>query len=146
MVRGRRRGRTELATTDLAGVRKLLRALRDGEAVGMLPDQVPRFGDGVWVPFFGHPAFTMTLSGRLRRVTGAAAFMSFAERLPRGRGYRLHIEPLDDAVQDEAELNRRVECMIRMRPEQYLWGYDRYKVPPDALPPAEPDRSAKDVP
>ena len=132
MVRGRQRGRTGLATTDLAGVRRLLRALRDGEAVGMLPDQAPRFGDGVWAPFFGRPALTMTLSGRLRRATGAAAFMVFAERLPKGGGYRLHIEPLEDPVQDEAELNRRVERMIRMRPEQYLWGYDRYKAPRDA--------------
>src|SRR5690606_26075906 len=114
MARGRRRGRTELAATGFPGVRKLLTALREGEAVGMLPDQVPRFGDGVWAPFFGHPAFTMTLSGRLRRVTGAAAFMMFAERLPKGRGYRLHIEPLEDPVQDETELNRRVERMIRM--------------------------------
>lgn len=140
MVRGRRRGRTELATTDLAGVRKLLRALRNAEAVGMLPDQAPRFGDGVWAPFFDRPAYTMTLSNRLRRATGAAAFMVFAERLPRGAGFRLHIEPLPDPAQDEAELNRAVEAMIRRRPEQYLWGYDRYKVPRDVVPPA-PERA-----
>ena len=139
MVRGRRRGRTELATTDLAGVRKLLRALRNAEAVGMLPDQAPRFGDGVWAPFFDRPAYTMTLSNRLRRATGAAAFMVFAERLPRGAGFLLHIEPLPDRAQDEAELNRAVEAMIRRRPEQYLWGYDRYKVPRDVAPPA-PER------
>jgi KDO2-lipid IV(A) lauroyltransferase len=137
MIHGRKRGRTELATTDLVGVRKLLRALRKGEAVGMLPDQAPRFGEGVWAPFFGRPAFTMTLTARLRRVTGAAAFMVFAERLPKGAGYCLHIDPLPDPVQDEAELNRAVERVIAMRPEQYLWGYDRYKVPRDA--PAQPD-------
>ena len=142
MVRGRRRGRTELATTDLAGVRKLLRALRNAEAVGMLPDQAPRFGDGVWAPFFDRPAYTMTLSNRLRRATGAAAFMVFAERLPRGAGFRLHIEPLPDPAQDEAELNRAVEAMIRRRPEQYLWGYDRYKVPRDVVPPAADGVSA----
>jgi KDO2-lipid IV(A) lauroyltransferase len=135
MVRGRKRGMTELAATDLAGVRKLLRALRNGEAVGMLPDQAPRFGDGVWAPFFGRPALTMTLTSRLRRATQAAAFMVFAERLPRGAGYCLHIEQLPDPVQDEAELNRAVERAIRMRPEQYLWGYDRYKVPRNVAPP-----------
>jgi KDO2-lipid IV(A) lauroyltransferase len=140
MIRGRQRGRTELATTDLAGVRKLLRALRNGEAVGMLPDQAPRFGDGVWAPFFGRPALTMTLTSRLQRATGAVAFMVFAERLPRGTGYRLHIEQLQDPVQDEAGLNRAVEAMIRRRPEQYLWGYDRYKVPRHAPPQA--DRSS----
>ncbi len=129
MIRGRKRGTTKLATTDLSGVRKLLRALRKGEAVGMLPDQVPRFGDGVWAPFFGRPAWTMTLTGGLRRATGAAAFMVFAERLPKGRGYRLHIEQLSDRAHDEAELNRAVERAIVVCPEQYLWGYDRYKVP-----------------
>jgi Kdo2-lipid IVA lauroyltransferase/acyltransferase len=139
MIRGRKRGTTELATTDLAGVRKLLRALRNGEAVGMLPDQAPRFGDGVWAPFFGRPALTMTLTSRLRRATQAAAFMVFAERLPKGAGYCLHIEQLPDPVQDEAALNRAVEAMIRRRPEQYLWGYDRYKVPRDA-PPLQTDR------
>jgi KDO2-lipid IV(A) lauroyltransferase len=135
MIRGRKRGRTELATTDLAGVRRLLRALRNGGAVGMLPDQTPRFGDGVWAPFFGRPALTMTLTSRLRRATGAAAFMVFAERLPKGSGYCLHIEQLEDPVQDEAQLNQAVEQVIRRRPEQYLWGYDRYRVPRNVAPP-----------
>jgi KDO2-lipid IV(A) lauroyltransferase len=135
MVRGRKRGNTELATTDLAGVRKLLRALRKGEAVGMLPDQAPQFGEGVWAPFFGRPAFTMTLTNRLRRATRAAAFMVFAERLPKGKGYCLHIEQLPEPVQDEIELNRAVERTIVLRPEQYLWGYDRYKVPRAVAPP-----------
>ncbi|MPZ45622.1 MAG: lysophospholipid acyltransferase family protein [Betaproteobacteria bacterium] len=135
MVRGRKRGQTKLAATDLAGVRKLLRALRNGEAVGMLPDQAPQFGDGVWAPFFGRPAFTMTLTSRLRRATGAAAFMVFAERLPKGEGYCLHIEQMHDPVQGEVELNRAVERAIVLRPEQYLWGYDRYKVPRAVAPP-----------
>jgi KDO2-lipid IV(A) lauroyltransferase len=141
MVRGRKRGNTDLATTDLAGVRKLLRALRNGEAVGVLPDQAPQFGEGVWAPFFGRPAFTMTLTGRLRRATEAATFMVFAERLPKGKGYCLHIQQLPEPVQDEIELNRAVERAIVLRPEQYLWGYDRYKVPRDAAPPRS-DRSA----
>jgi Kdo2-lipid IVA lauroyltransferase/acyltransferase len=145
MVQGRSRGRTELATTDVAGVRKLLRALRSGEAVGMLPDQAPRFGDGVWVPFFGRPAYTMTLSNRLRRQTDARAFMVFAERLAKGAGYRLHIEALDSAELDEAELNRAVERAIRLCPEQYLWGYDRYKVPRDVPPPPAEDAQARPV-
>jgi KDO2-lipid IV(A) lauroyltransferase len=136
--RGRCRGSVQLAATGVAGVRKLLRALRKAEAVGILPDQAPRFGEGAWAPFFGRPAFTMTLSSRLQRATGAAVFMVFAERLPRGAGYRLHIEPLSEGPLDEAALNRAVECAIRVRPEQYLWGYHRYKRPrgapaPDAV-------------
>ncbi len=138
MLRGRRRGQTELAATDLAGVRRLLKALRRGEAVGMLPDQAPRFGEGVWAPFFGRPAFTMTLCTRLMRTTRCAAFMVFAERLPQGIGYRLHIEPLPESVRDEAALNREVERVIGERPEQYLWGYDRYKIPKGVEVPASP--------
>jgi Kdo2-lipid IVA lauroyltransferase/acyltransferase len=136
MISGRQRGQVQLATTDLAGVRRLLKALRRGEAVGMLPDQAPRFGEGVWAPFFGRPAFTMTLSNRLCRATECAMFMAFAERLPRGAGYRLHIDLLSEGIRDEADLNRAVEQVIRKRPEQYFWGYDRYKVPKGVSPPA----------
>jgi len=127
MIHGRRRGQVELATTDVAGVRRLLKALRSGKAAGMLPDQAPQFGDGVWARFFDRPALTMTLSNRLRRATGCATFMAFAERLPRGAGYRLHIEPLPAAIGDESQLNEAVERIIRLRPAQYLWAYDRYK-------------------
>lgn len=143
MIRGRKRGQVELAPTDLAGVRRLLRALKRGEAVGMLPDQAPRFGEGAWVDFFGRPAYTMTLGTRLMRSTRCAAFMVFAERLPKGAGYNLHIEPLAASVAREADLNRAIEDVIRKRPEQYLWGYDRYKVPrgvdaPSAATPLNP--------
>ncbi len=142
MIKGRARGHAQLATTDLRGVRRLLKALRRGEAVGMLPDQAPRFGEGAWAPFFGRPAFTMTLAARLQQTTGCVPFMVFAERLPRGRGFRLHIERLD-AIASEADLNRAVERMIALRPEQYLWGYNRYKAPADAPPaPAHDDMSA----
>lgn len=136
MVAGRTRGQTELATTDLKGVRRLLKALRKGDAVGLLPDQAPRFGEGVWAPFFGRPAFTMTLCNRLQRATDCRTFMVFAERLPRGRGFHLHVEALDAKFSSEADLNAAVERVVRRRPEQYLWGYDRYKVPRGAEPAA----------
>jgi KDO2-lipid IV(A) lauroyltransferase len=129
MINGRRRGQVELAATGIGGVRRLFRALRSGKGAGMLPDQAPRWGEAVWARFFDRPALTTTLSNRLRRATGCATFMVFAERLPRGAGYRLHVEPLHDAVADETQLNQAVEGMIRLQPAQYLWAYDRYKVP-----------------
>lgn len=147
MIAGRVRGQTELATTDLKGVRRLLKALRKGDAVGLLPDQAPRFGEGVWAPFFGRPAFTMTLCNRLQRATGCRTFMVFAERLPRGKGFHLHVDPLDGQFSTEADLNAAVERVVRRRPEQYLWGYDRYKVPRGAEPAAtvaEGDRTSAD--
>ena len=132
------RARPGLATAPatLAGVRQLLRALRQGETVGMLPDQVPPAGMGVWAPFFGRPAYTMTLAARLARQTGAALGLIWCERLPRGGGWVMHVQAIDDAQAtsaDEAEaaaaVNRAMEAMIRQRPAQYLWGYDRYKAP-----------------
>jgi KDO2-lipid IV(A) lauroyltransferase len=135
MVAGRSRWQARVAPASLKGVRLLYKALRDGEAVGLLPDQAPSRGEGVWAPFFGRPAYTMTLVARLQKATGAAVIMAFAERLPRGAGYHLHLRGLPQAGLDEATINRAVEDMVRIRPEQYLWGYNRYKVPAGAEPP-----------
>ncbi|MBZ0096351.1 MAG: lysophospholipid acyltransferase family protein [Sulfuricella sp.] len=131
---GRVRGQVTLAPTDLGGVRALIKALRRGEAIGILPDQVPSQGEGVWVDFLGRPAYTMTLVSRLARSTDAAIVFAYAERLPHGAGYELWLEPLsEDLPEDPAAaaeaINRAVEGLIRKKPEQYLWSYNRYKVP-----------------
>lgn len=137
------RARPGLATApaNLAGVRLLLRALKRGETVGLLPDQVPPEGMGVWSPFFGQPAYTMTLAAKLIRQTGAAVGLLWAERLPRGAGWRVHVRPLPEPlphlaqgavaneVDDARAINRSMEALIREAPEQYLWGYHRYKAP-----------------
>ncbi|MCM5571659.1 lysophospholipid acyltransferase family protein [Burkholderiaceae bacterium FT117] len=110
----------------MAGVRSLLRALRAGEAVGILPDQVPGQGEGEWAPFFGEPAWTMTLPLRLAEATGAAVVLAVGERVP--GGWRLHLERMAEAPTPEA-LNARMEGLVRRWPDQYLWGYNRYKAP-----------------
>lgn len=125
------------APATLAGVRQMLRALRKGEAVGLLPDQVPPDGMGVWAPFFGQPAYTMTLAARLVQQTGAALLLIWGERLPRGAGFRVRVSAFEDALptdpQAQAEsaaiVNRAMERLILQRPSQYLWGYNRYKTP-----------------
>jgi len=136
---GRSRGTTMISVpADLRGVRAMLKALRRGEAIGMLPDQVPGVGEGEWIDFFGRPAYTMTLVGRLSEQTGAAVLLCCAVRLPRGLGYRLLVEPLLAPRPPESPvraLNRSLEQVIRRHPEQYLWGYNRYKVPAGVLPP-----------
>ena len=136
------RARPALATAPatLAGVRLMLRALKRGETVGLLPDQVPPEGMGVWVPFFGQPAYTMTLAARLVQQTGAAAAVLWTERLPQGAGYVVHAmelpQPLPEAAGDDAAsalaINRSMETVILMKPDQYLWGYHRYKHPRSA--------------
>lgn len=132
------RARPGLATApaNLAGVRQLLRTLKSGHTVGMLPDQVPPAGMGVWAPFFGHRAYTMTLAAKLARQSGAALAVLWCERLPQGAGYVVHAQPLahppgpdDDEVAAATAINRSMEAVIRQCPTQYLWGYFRYKGP-----------------
>ncbi|MFA7240044.1 MAG: lysophospholipid acyltransferase family protein [Sulfuricellaceae bacterium] len=131
---GRQRGLVTLAPTDMRGVKALLKALKRGEAVGILPDQTPGNGEGVWAEFFGRSAYTMTLAARLARSTGAAVILIYAERLPRGEGFDLWQEPLPDGLPEQPEeaarfLNAAIESLIRRQPAQYLWSYNRYKIP-----------------
>ncbi len=140
---GRNRGAapdgSNVAPATMAGVRMLLRHLRKGGCTVILPDQVPGEGEGEWVPFFGRPAYTMTLTGRLQEASGAAIVFCFAERLPGARGFRLRLRARDEPLPADRAgaalaVNRGVEELIRMAPSQYLWGYNRYKRPAGAPP------------
>lgn len=138
---GRARPQLYLAAADLSGVRSLLRALRRGEAVGMLPDQAPKAGEGRWLDFFGKPAYTMTLAGRLTE-SGAAVIMVWAERLPAGAGYHFRLQaptqPIRGSIEERAQqINHEIEQLVRQCPAQYLWGYNRYKGRGRVLPVAE---------
>jgi KDO2-lipid IV(A) lauroyltransferase len=142
------RARPALATApaSLSGVRLMMRALKRGETLGLLPDQVPPAGMGVWVPFFGQPAYTMTLAAKLVQQTGAAVAVLCCERLAHGAGYVVRALPLaeplparrpgeDEAAAQQAaaaSLNRSMEAVVRTLPTQYLWGYHRYKQPRQA--------------
>lgn len=139
ILAGRARGQEKLAPANLKGVRALFRAVKAGEAVGILPDQVPGEGEGVWVDFFGRPAYTMTLIGRLVEATGAAVFMATARRLPRAVGFEIEVVPVEGGLrgaEGARRLNAAIEAAVRKHPEQYLWAYNRYKHPAGApLPP-----------
>ena len=126
---GRQRGQVSLAPANQQGVKQLLQALKRGEAIGILPDQAPYQGEGEWAPFFGRPAYTMTLASKLAEKTGAQVLMAFGERLPKGRGYHIHIEPIEaGGVATPILLNQSIEKAIAKCPSQYMWAYDRYKV------------------
>ena len=134
METARNRPGMQAVPTTLAGVRQMIKALRRGEGVGLLPDQVPPEGQGLWAPFFGRNAYTMTLAARLAQQTGATVLLARCERLSWGRGFVLVIEPLPAALDDSLEaavlqINRAMEHVIRQCPDQYLWGYARYKQP-----------------
>jgi KDO2-lipid IV(A) lauroyltransferase len=134
MATARDRPGLQAVPTTLAGVRQMIKALRAGHAVGLLPDQVPPEGMGQWAPFFGRPAYTMTLAARLALQTGARVVLIWGERLSWGRGYRLHSGTLGHELSADldvavVQINQAMERLVRERPGQYLWGYARYKGP-----------------
>ena len=138
MRAGRERNNVRLVPADLTGVREMFAALKRGETVGFLPDQVPGKGEGEWTEFFGRPAYTMTLAAKLAGRDNVACFLAFARRLPRGAGYSIHVRPLPAPIAGESatrRVNRALEALVRECPEQYLWGYNRYKIPAGAPPP-----------
>ena len=126
---------------DLRGIRLMHRALKANQGVGMLIDQVPPEGMGIWAPFFGKPAYTVTLGVRLALQSGAALIPATCERLPHGRGYVLKFWPAMEGLSSVNEsgkpdmlpavtrMNQMLETMILSQPGQYLWGYARYKTP-----------------
>ena len=134
VTQSRTRPGMETAPTTLAGVKQMLKALKAGHCVGLLPDQVPPQSQGVWAPFFGQDAYTMTLSARLATQSGATVLLAWGERLPWGRGYTVHVRPLDAPLslgmaEAARQINAAMEALILQCPTQYLWGYARYKAP-----------------
>lgn len=128
-------------------MRKMLATLREGGAIGMLADQQPKQGDGVFVPFFGVPALTMTLVNRLARRTGCAIFFTSAQRQP--GGWALRFEQADEAIADDDPakgmhtMNRWLESEVLAEPAQYLWNYKRFSLRPDGEPPPYPARKRR---
>jgi KDO2-lipid IV(A) lauroyltransferase len=135
LVEGARaRANLHLAPANLSGVRILAKALKGGQPIGILPDQVPSVGEGLWVPFFGRPAYTMTLPAKLAQLGRADIVLTYAERLPRGRGYVVRFVPFQGSLsgtpaEQAAAINAAMEQLIARCPAQYFWSYNRYKQP-----------------
>lgn len=130
----RQRLGARLVPTNISGIRALYRALRRGELVGILPDQVPNEDHNVvYAPFFGIAAKTMVLLVKLARQTGAPVVFTWAERLPRGRGYRVVFSraprgiETDDLQAAATVINGEIERQVRLLPQQYQWCYKRFR-------------------
>jgi KDO2-lipid IV(A) lauroyltransferase len=129
-----------LAPATMSGVRIFAKCLKKGQPIGLLPDQVPQEGEGVWADFFGRSAYTMTLPAKLALMGDAQVIVTYAERLPFGRGYIVHFVPFDSATlgdtseQQARAINASMEQLIASSPAQYFWSYNRYKVPPGSQP------------
>ncbi len=134
---GRERFGAQLVPATRKGLSLLLRGLRENKTIGILPDQNPGAGAGVYVPFFGIAANTPVFATRLASRTDAAAFIVTAERLAFGRGYHLHVDAASKCLYDQdveigaACMNRDMEKIILRRPEQYWWGYNRFRHRPE---------------
>jgi KDO2-lipid IV(A) lauroyltransferase len=138
-VRANVEGEVEQVRAEASGVRTLLKRLQKGGVVGILPDQQPKAGEGEFAPFFGKPALTMTLLGRLANRSGAAVLLCWCQRLP-GNGppkFALHIEAAPGAIADAdpqravAALNAGVEAVAQRDFAQYQWTYKRYSLRPE---------------
>ena len=129
----RNQGNLTMASADQSGILKLQRALKQGELVGMLPDQDPGKEGGITAPFFNHPVNTMTLLVRLANKHNARVVICWANRLKKGSGFDLNFEPLnlisssDDLLEQVTLMNRAIEELIRRFPDQYMWSYRRFK-------------------
>ncbi len=139
----RARGDLRLAPATLSGVRTLLKVLRSGGPIGVLPDQVPQNGEGVWAGFFGKPAYTMTLPAKMHQMSGAPILLTYAERMPRGAGFLIRFIPFDEPMGETPEqqaraINAAMEKLIARCPAQYFWSYNRYKVPEGVAAPSAP--------
>ena len=132
---GRETTGARLVPTNVRGVRALLKALKDGGIVGVLPDQEPDLSGGDFAPFFGHPTLTMTLAYNLIQRTGCKVVFGFAKRV--AEGFELVLLPAEQAIYSEevkvslAALNRGVESCIAEAPEQYQWEYKRFRRAPE---------------
>ncbi|MEX2497756.1 MAG: lysophospholipid acyltransferase family protein [Wenzhouxiangellaceae bacterium] len=137
LSRYRSRFGAEMIATGGAAMRRAVRKLRGGQALGMLFDQLPRGGDSVQAPFFGRPVATMTLPHRLIRATGCAVVMGHCLRVP--GGWNIRFDPVPDADHPDpqvaiAAMNRVLDRVVRTAPEQYLWQYRRFQALPQRKP------------
>jgi KDO2-lipid IV(A) lauroyltransferase len=117
------------------GLRPVIRHLKDGGLLWFAPDQDSRRGDSVFVPFFGQPAWSLTSTHQLARLSGAAVIAFAHERRTDG-GYSLRLSPAFedfpsiDATADTARVMAAIESMARAAPAQYLWIHRRFKRQP----------------
>lgn len=132
-----------------SAARAVLKALGDGQLVGVPFDQNAKRGEAIFVPFFGEPAASSRTLARVVRMSQALVAPVFIVREPDRRSHRIVIQdiiPLSetaDAEADVAENTRRfvaaIEAMVRRYPEQFLWTHRRYRTRPRGMAPVYDD-------
>jgi len=137
IIAGRKNMGSELARLDPVGIKHVLKKLKQGSTIGILPDQEPDLANGCFTPFFSQPANTMTLLAKFADKTHSLVLFCYARRLPKGEGWHLHYLPPTEGVADRDKaiatqaLNTSVETCVLECPEQYMWNYKRFRLCPD---------------
>jgi len=133
MSQGRSIARIRMVPTTPAGIKALNRALKAGEVIAILPDQVPKSAGAAAAvaPFFGRECATMVLLGRLAARHGSPVLFVWAERQSDGRYRMRHFLADEDIAATDPQraaiaLNRHVERCIADAPAQYQWAYRRF--------------------
>jgi len=124
-----------------SAARDLLRTVRSGGALGMLIDQDTRV-EGVWVPFFGRPAWTPVGAAEIALRLSAAVLPTFIERRPDGSHLAIVHPALElpaDPLAATAAMTARIEEQIRRVPEQWVWLHRRWRRQPEAGGGARPE-------
>ena len=139
MKDGRSEENVTLVPTNRHGVMALIKAIRRGEIIGILPDNVASSGDGIWVNFFCNPVYAMTLAAKLTLMENTATFL--ASSIRHNNEFSIKYTPfipkttnIQDVIQN---MYHQFESMILSAPSQYYWSYDRFRIPAHAIPQTE---------
>ena len=140
----RQRTGADLVPTNVRGVAALLKALQRGEMTAILPDQQPPAAGGEFAPLFGSQALTMTLPHNLLKRSSAQII--FACALREQGGWRLHFFQPQQAIYSSdvamslSAMNKDIEAVANLAPDQYQWEYKRFRARPDGRPNIYPKR------
>lgn len=118
------------------GVMELIKALKAGKTVVVLPDQEPERESGAFAPFFGVDALTITLIHGLATKSNAQLLLVNAKRLPEAKGFDVEFVDANSVncesqLESLTQMNALIEQAVRQIPEQYQWEYKRFKRRPD---------------
>ena len=133
VLSGRQSTGSNLVATDNAGVKALLKALKNNHGIGILPDHTPKINQGVMSSFFGIPVNTTTLLYKLGKKNKVPIIYISSERLKSGKGFDIYIGRVDkifyehDEVKAADFLNKTLENLINKNVRQYLWSYERFR-------------------
>lgn len=133
MFLSRQRFGGEAFSTDPKGIMSLIRRVKKGGVMMILTDQAPRLGSGIYSPFYGQDAYTMSLLHKIVQKTNANLLFGCCLRKNNERGFSINIfKPDFDSQTSSTEefnagMNKQIESIIALAPEQYQWSYKRFK-------------------